>query len=145
MQPLVDDGAAGVVDAGHDPFDPEGLAGDAGDEDVGVVAVGDRRQRVGPLDAALDEAVAVEADAHDGLAVEAGRQPTEGLLVAIDDGHGVVVIPEHARQPGPDPTTSDDDDMHELDLRRPRISAPRILTTTPSPPSHRRAGPRFPR
>ena len=40
---LVDDRPAGVVDAGDDPLDAEGLAGDPGREDVGVVAVGDRR------------------------------------------------------------------------------------------------------
>ena len=40
-EPLVDGGPAGVVDAGDDSLDAEGLAGHAGDEDVGVVAVGD--------------------------------------------------------------------------------------------------------
>ena len=48
---LVDRGPARVVDAGDDPLDAVGLPGDAGDEDVRVVAVGDGGQRPGLLDA----------------------------------------------------------------------------------------------
>ena len=54
-EPLVDQGPAGVVDAGDHVFDAEGLAGDAGDEDVRVVAVGHRGDRAGLLDARLAE------------------------------------------------------------------------------------------
>ena len=49
-EPLVDLGAPGVVDPGHDLLDAEGLAGDARGDDVGVVAAGDRgeaRRRAG--------------------------------------------------------------------------------------------------
>ena len=38
---FVDRGPPRIVDAGDDVLDAEGLAGDAGDEDVGVVATGD--------------------------------------------------------------------------------------------------------
>ena len=58
---LVDGGPALVVDAGHDPLDAEELTGRAGHEDVRVVAVGDRGERTGPLDAGGDQDVAVEA------------------------------------------------------------------------------------
>ena len=50
-EPLVDLGAAGVVDAGDDLLDAERLAGDPGRDDVGVVAAGDGGEGVGLLDA----------------------------------------------------------------------------------------------
>ena len=46
-EPLVDLGAARVVDAGHDVLDAERLAGHPGGDDVGVVAAGDRGEGVG--------------------------------------------------------------------------------------------------
>ena len=52
-EPFVDLGAARVVDAGDDVVDAELLARDTRGDDVGVVAAGDRRERVGVLDAGL--------------------------------------------------------------------------------------------
>ena len=52
-EPLVDLGAAGVVDAGDDVLDAERLAGHPGREDVGVVAAGDGGEGVGVVDAGL--------------------------------------------------------------------------------------------
>ena len=91
---LVDRRPPRVVDPGHDVLDAEGLAGDPGDEDVGVVAVGDRRQRRRLLDAGLDQPVAVEADAVDGLAGEVRTEPGERLGPPVDDGHGVPAVDE---------------------------------------------------
>ena len=53
-QPLVDLGAARVVDPGHDVVDAERLAGHPGGDDVGVVAAADRGERLRLLDARLD-------------------------------------------------------------------------------------------
>ena len=88
-EPLVDRGPAGVVDAGHDPLDAEGLPGDPGDQDVRVVAVGDRGESAGLLDAGLHQPVAVEADAGDRLAGEALPEAVERLGPLVDDGDGV--------------------------------------------------------
>ena len=62
---LVDERAARVVDAGDDVLDAVGLAGDAGAQDVGVVAVRHRGESPGLVDAGLREVVAVEAEADD--------------------------------------------------------------------------------
>ena len=75
---LVDDRPAGVVDAGHDPLDAEGLAGHPGGEDVGVVAVGDGGDGGGLADAGLLEPVAVEPDPDDLPAAEPLVEPAEG-------------------------------------------------------------------
>ena len=69
----------GVVDAGDDVLDAEVLVGDAGDEDVRVVAARDRGDGAGLLDARLDESVAVEPDALDGRPGEVGTEPGERL------------------------------------------------------------------
>ena len=50
-EPLVDHGPAGVVDPGDDALDPEVLPGDAGGEDVRVVAARHRGDGAGPVDA----------------------------------------------------------------------------------------------
>ena len=62
----VDVGALGVVDARDHVLDPVVVARDARAQDVGVVAAGHRRQRVGPAGVGLEEDVAVEARAHAG-------------------------------------------------------------------------------
>ena len=76
-EPLVDLGAAGVVDAGDDLLDAERLAGDTRGDDVGVVAAGDGREGVGAPDAGLLQDRLVEAVAGDLVAVEAGPEPPE--------------------------------------------------------------------
>src|SRR5919112_767008 len=58
---LVDRSALRVVDPGDDPLDAEGLPGDPGRDDVGVVTAGDRGEGVGLLRAGFDEDLAVEA------------------------------------------------------------------------------------
>ena len=109
---LVDGGAAGVVDPGDDPLDPVGLPGDAGDEDVRVVAVRHGGEGAGLLDAGLGEPVAVEADADDLLAGEVEGQAPERPLLPIDHGDGVARGLQGAGQAGTDPTAPDDDDVH---------------------------------
>ena len=115
-EPLVDHGPAGVVDAGDDAVDAERLAGDAGDEHVGVVAVGHRGDGAGPLDPRLDQPVAVEADALHGRAGEVVGEATEGLGAAVDDRHGVPAGQQVERQRGAHPTAADDDDVHAATL-----------------------------
>ena len=93
-------------------LDAERLAGHPGDEHVGVVAVGHRGQRRRLLDAGLDQPVAVEADALDGLAGEVRTEPGERLGSPIDDGDGVAGVEDGVGQRRPDPPAPDDDDVH---------------------------------
>src|SRR5579875_598831 len=111
-QALVDLGAARVVDTGHDVGDPVGLAGDAGRQDVGVVAVGDGGQCAGFLGTRPLEVVAVEAGSHHRGAGPARGQPTECRSHAVDDGHGVAVVHEADAQARADAAATDDDDVH---------------------------------
>ena len=111
-QPLVDLGAAGVVDAGHDVLDAERLAGDPRGDDVRVVAAADRGEGVGLLDACLEQRVAVEPNASDGLAAEV-ELPAGGTR----RGSGRSPRPrapliELVSQCGPDAAAAHDHDVH---------------------------------
>ena len=117
-EPLVDLGAARVVDAGHDLLDAERLAGHPGRDDVGVVAAGDRREGVGALDAGLLEDGLVEAVAGDLVAVEGRAEPPERVGVAVDDRHGVVAVLEAAGQRRADPAAAHDHDVHAANAYR---------------------------
>ncbi len=88
-EPLVDLGPLRVVDAGDDVLDAEGLAGDPRGDDVGVVAAADRGERVGLLDAGLDQGLAVEADARSPAGRGSLAEAAEGERVLVDDGDGV--------------------------------------------------------
>ena len=113
-EPLVDLGAAGVVDPGHDLLDPERLAGHPRGDDVGVVAAGHRGEGVGATDAGLLQDLLVEAEAGDLVAVEVGPQPAERVGLAVDDGDGVVAVLEAARERRADAATTHDHDVHGL-------------------------------
>jgi len=84
-QPLVDLGPARVVDPGHHPAHPERLPDHARRDHVGVIAAAHRRERIGALDAGLDQDIAVEADAGHLAALEAHGQLAERLRVLVDD------------------------------------------------------------
>ena len=81
-EPLVDLGAARVVDARHDGLDAERLARDARGDDVGVVAAGDRGERVGPADPGLLEDGLVEPVAGHLVPVEAGPEAADRVRTA---------------------------------------------------------------
>ena len=126
-EPLVDLGAAGVVDPGHDAADAEGLAGHPGRDDVGVVAAGDRGEGVGAVDAGGLEDVAVEADAGDLGAAESRAEAAERVLVGVDHRHGVVAVLEVCAQRAADATASHDDDVHGGDATPRRRPAGRTV------------------
>ena len=114
---MVDRRPAGVVDAGHDPLDAEVLAGDPSDEHVGVVAARHRRHRGRPLDPRLDQPVAVEPDALDGLAAEVVAEPVERLAPAVDDRHGVPEVEQGVAERRAHAPASDDHDVHRGEHR----------------------------
>ena len=111
-EPLVDLGAAGVVDPGDDLLDAERLAGDTRGDDVGVVAAGDGRERVGAADAGLLQDLLVEAVSGHLVAVEPGAEAPEGVGLAVDDRDGVVAVLETAGQRRADPAAAHDHDVH---------------------------------
>ena len=136
-EPLVDLGAARVVDPGHDGLDAEGLPGHPRGDDVGVVAAADRGERVGPLDAGLGQHVLVEAVAGDLGAVEHRSQPPERVGVAVDDADGVVAVLEAARQRRADAPASHDHDVHGRNVTGERHLRGRHAHRARRPPSRR--------
>ena len=134
---LVDGGAARVVDAGDDPFDPERLTGDAGGEDVRVVAARHGGHRVGVFDAGRLQPFAVEPDAGHGGAAEIGGQATERLGLAVDDGDRVALRSELCREAGSDPSASDDDHVHSALTSRARMARSATLRRSFEPESTR--------
>ena len=114
-EPLVDLGAARVVDARDDVLDAVLLARDASREDVGVVTAGDGGEGVGVVDAGGPQGVAVEADSLDGVALEAGAETPERGLVLVDDGH---LVPGTLDGPGEgraDTAAAHDHEVHGAD------------------------------
>ena len=71
-------------------LDAERLAGDAGDEDVGVVATGDGGDGAIGRDARLGEHVAIEADTDHRRSLEVFAETSERLEPAVD--HDDVVL-----------------------------------------------------
>ncbi len=125
---LVDERPARVVDAGDHAVDGEVLTGDAGGEDVRVVAARDRGDGIGPLDPGFDQVVAVEPEAHDLLPTEAtvGQALAERVGVLVDHGHRVAIALEAQGELTAHPPASDDDDVHRVSLpRRDRGRLPR--------------------
>src|SRR5207244_13455266 len=94
------------------------LLGDAGTHDVGVVAVGDRDEDVGLLDAGLLQDVPIEPGSDEGLAFKALVEMLEGCGVLVDDGDREVALRQGIRQLSADPSATHDDRVHrENDTR----------------------------
>ena len=106
----------------HDNMIVNNVAGHAGGDDVGVVAGAARGEGLRPSDARLDQRVAVEADADDGLAAELRMQLAEGLGVLVDDGNRMALLVEGVGQRGAHAATPEDDDVHVGNATR-RMSA----------------------
>ena len=73
-----DPGAQRIVHTGDGARHLERAPCDEGADDVGVVSVGGRRERIGALDAGFAEDVPIEGGAHDALPGEAAPQKPEG-------------------------------------------------------------------
>src|SRR2546430_1761728 len=142
-QPLVHLGALLVVDAGDDPGHAEGLPGQPGGDDVGVVAAGYGGERVRPLDARGDQHLAVEPDAVDGEPGEIGAQPPERVGVLVDDRDRVSAGLQGMGERRADPSTTHDHDVHLCALpaaeRIPHQPAMTVHAYADQPPSSRRS------
>ena len=112
--PLVDLGPLGVVDAGDDVLDAEGLAGHPGADDVGVVAAADRGEGAGGVDAGVEQRLPVEAEAGHLAAGEVRAEPAEGLGVLVDDRDAVPDLLQPAGDGGADAAAAHHDHVHEI-------------------------------
>ena len=111
-QTLVDRGASGIVDACHNVLDAEGFAGDASDEDVGVVAAGDGGDGAVGGDAGRGEHVSVEPHADHRGAREGVPETSERLQAAVDHDDVMRRGGETESDLGAHSATPDNDDMH---------------------------------
>src|SRR6266568_4595263 len=129
-EPLVDLGALRVVDPCDDPGHAEGLPGQPGGDDVGVVAAGHGGEGVRALDAGGDQDVPVEADPGDGLPGEVGAEAAERVGVLVDHRDRVATRLEHVRQGRTDPSAAHDHDVHLCASRLPNRSTPHSVPCT---------------
>src|SRR6266498_706391 len=111
---LVDLGAARVVDAGDHRRHLELLPGQPRGDDVGVVAVGHRRERSRPLDPGLAQHVLVEPVAVHLRALEVEAQHPERDFALVDDGDRMAAPFEPGGQLRTDPATTHDHDVHDV-------------------------------
>ena len=109
---LIDLRALRVVDARHHALDAEGLAGDPGAENIGVVSGRHGGDGVRVLDARVVQRIAIKSRSLNDNALEIGRQPAKRFAVSIDDGDRVTLGLEGSSKPGADPPAADDDDVH---------------------------------
>ena len=108
---LVDLGPSRVVDPGDDVRDVVGFPGDAGGQDVRVVAAGHRGEGIGLGDVRTLEGVPVEADARDLGPGKVAAKPAEGRVVLVDDRHRMPRIIQGVGQRDPDPAATHNDKM----------------------------------
>ena len=118
-EPLVDLGAAGVIDPSHDIVDTKGFAYDASRQDVGVVTTGHRSKAVGVLDTGLEKHLAIKADTPHGLARKVRAEAAEGLGVEVDHRDSVATLLQASGQAGPDPAAAHDHDVHAVESSEP--------------------------
>ena len=88
------------------------LAGHAGGDDVGVVAVRDGDERLGLLDPGLLEHVPVVAHPDHLLRLESGGEPVERLGALVDDRHLVPALRELHGELRADAPATHDHDVH---------------------------------
>ena len=119
-----------VVDLGHDHRHRERLGRQLRGEDVAVVALGEREEPVGALDADAPQHVLVGAVGADRVAREVLGQPVEGIGLEVDDGDLVTRVREAAGQAGADPATAHDDGAHSG--RPSRVRPARAASSTDS-------------
>src|ERR1022692_1240364 len=113
-EPLIDLGPARVVDARHDTAHVERLAGDARRDHVRVVAAAGGSERVGTLDARLDENITIEADAGDLAAPEARSQLAERPRLLVNDCNRVPLVLDNVGDSRANPPAPHNHDVHGL-------------------------------
>ena len=111
-EPLVDLGPPGVVDPGDDVLDAEGLAGDPGGDDVGVVAAADGGEapaRSMPASTRVSRSKPTPATC---LPAKVGPSRRNACLVLVDDRDRVAEVLEAVREARADPAAAHDHDVH---------------------------------
>src|ERR1700687_3056004 len=103
-----------IVDLRDDALHAEDLARDLRRHEVTVVAMRQRKDRIGLIDARGTQNLHVRAVAEQRRTAEALWQVYERTTVEIDDRDRVTSFVELAREEGADPPASDDDDVQRV-------------------------------
>lgn len=77
------------MEAGHDPGNMKDMPGQAGQDHVRLVAAGHGSQPIGLFDAGLNQDLAIQPAAHDGDSAQRRVHLVQGLLILVDQNHGV--------------------------------------------------------
>jgi hypothetical protein len=101
-----------IVNASDNSIDMEELAGGAGDEDVGIVTIGNSGKGVSSLDASSTKACAIETDTNDGVPAEVFGQTSERRCLSVDHRNGVTLFNQCGGESGTDSAASNNDDVH---------------------------------
>ena len=127
-------GANGIIDARDHLADGEYLLGDLRGHDIGVVALGDGDEDVGPVQPGFAQRVLVQTRADHALALEPRAEPPEGVTGQVDDRDGVAFQRELPGQRGADAPAAQDDDRRGVAV----VSA--MICRLPPRPRPRRRG-----
>jgi hypothetical protein len=109
---FVNRGPALIVNTSDDSIDMKELSGGTRNENVGIVAIGNRRKRISSFDTSSTKTCAIEADANDGVSAEVFWQPTERRCLSVDHRNGVTLFDQCGRETRTDSAASNNDDVH---------------------------------
>jgi len=109
---FIDRGAALIVNTSDNAVDMEELASSAGDEDVGIVTIGNSGKCISSLDASSTKTCAIETDTNDGVSAEVFGQTTERRCLSVDHRNGVTLFNQCGGESRTDSAASNNDDVH---------------------------------
>jgi hypothetical protein len=109
---FVNRGPALIVNTSDDSIDMKELSGGTRNENVGIVAIGNRRKRISSFDTSSTKTCAIEADANDGVSAEVFWQPTKRRCLSVDHRNGVTLFDQCGGETRTDSSASNNDDVH---------------------------------
>jgi hypothetical protein len=109
---FVNRGPALIVNTSDDSIDMKELSGGTRNENVGIVAIGNRRKRISSFDTSSTKTCAIEADANDGVSDEVFWQPTKRRCLSVDHRNGVTLFDQCGGETRTDSSASNNDDVH---------------------------------
>lgn len=103
-----------IIDADDHLRDVEDLPGNLRRHDIAVIPIGDGNERMGLLDPGRSQDVLINPGADDGIAPKFGSKAPERVGDGIDHRDLVTVVIEDRCNPGADPSTPHDDNVHRV-------------------------------
>ncbi len=100
-----------IVDLTDHVLDAEDLLRDLGGHQVAVVALGQREERVGLVDARLALYLEIRAVPEQRGALERRRKVLKGHALQVDDGHVVPTAIQQSCEERTNPATADNNDL----------------------------------